>query len=85
MSHSVIDRQHRPSVGLLVLSPVGGRKLNKTPRDLQPVVPLELVARVPVAIDTSSTHSHPWPPAAWFMQQVFGVPRIWKYCSELWL
>lgn len=52
--HSVIDRQRQTSVGLLVLSHTGRRKhsvkLNKTPRDLQPVAPLELVARIPFVI-----------------------------------
>lgn len=78
--HSVIDRQHQASVGLLVLSHIGRRKrsvkLNKTPHDLQPVGPLELVAHTPCVIDTSSTHSHSWPPTTWFMQQVFGISGI---------
>lgn len=84
--HSVTDRQHQASAGLLVLSHIGRRKrfvtLNKTPRDLQPVAPLELVARMPFVIDTSSTHNHSWPPATQFMQQLFGIPRIWE--GEWW-
>lgn len=70
--HSVIDRQHQALVGLLVLGHIGRRKhsvkLIKTPHDLQPVAPLELVALMAFVADTSSVHSHSWPLTTWFMQ-----------------
>lgn len=69
-------------MGLLVLSHIGRRKrsvkLNKTPPDLQPVAPLELVARMPFVLDSSGTHNLSWPPTTWFMQQVFGISGIWE-------